>query len=63
MAEYRERKRKKENVLYTMYLETDRSIEIAVNETVKMKTVKRPNVKAALSFAPAVYVTIYEPRR
>ena len=41
----------------------DRSIELAVNETAKMKTVWRPNVKAAISFAHVVYVTVYEPRR
>ena len=35
----------------------DRSIELPVNETVKMKTLWRPNVKAAISFAHVVYVT------
>ena len=34
----------------------DRSIELAVNEAVKMKTLWRPNVKAAITFAHVVYV-------
>ena len=41
----------------------DRSTELAVNETVKMKTVRRLSVKAAISFAHVVYVTVYEPCR
>ena len=41
----------------------DRSIELAVNETVKVKTVRRPTVKAEISFAHVVYVTVYEQRR